>query len=183
MKSWLYKARPTTLIEWLVVAAIIAILVALLTPQTKWASSGSVTIPVDVVVFNAHSATPIEGALVAIVWGPPATGEFELHEFQDHLSRGFSAIEEIGAKTSGAGIAAIVHEFRTGASHKRPISHAHTRWYWVIVSAEDYGSVAVPLRYESMTSNELSARGRLLAYVGLNRVGTDRVGTDRVGTE
>lgn len=173
MNSWLLKAHPKTLIEWLVIAAIVAILVAVVVPQPKWASSGSVTIPVDVVVFDARSATPIEGAFVAIVWAPPATGEFELHEYFDRLSSGFSAINKIVAKTNGAGIATIDREFRTGASHKRPISHAHTSWYWVLVSADDYGSVAVPLRYESITSKELKALGRLPAYVGLARVRTE----------
>ncbi|MEQ9410675.1 MAG: hypothetical protein RIK87_23260 [Fuerstiella sp.] len=167
MKFRLLKARPKTLLEWLVVAAIVAILAALLIPPAKWASSGSVTIPVDVVVFDAHSAKPIEGAFVAIVRAPPASGEFELNEYQEGLSNGFSAIHEIGVQTDVSGLATIDQEFRTGANHERPISHAHTRWYWVLVSADDYGSVAVPLRYESMATKELKTQGRFPAYVGL----------------
>ena len=173
MKSWLLKARPKTLVEWLVVAAIVAILAALLIPPAKWASSGSVTIPVDVVVFDAQSAKPIEGAFVAIVWAPPATGEFELHEYQERLSSGFAAIEEIGPQTNDAGLVIIDQEFRTGANYERPTPYAHTRWYWLLVSAKGYGSVAVPLRYESMASKDLKAMGRLPAYVGLIRQRTE----------
>ncbi|GAB5445111.1 MAG: hypothetical protein Fues2KO_54600 [Fuerstiella sp.] len=173
MKVWLLKARPRTPVEWLAIAAVFAILVAILISETKWASSGSVIIPVDVEVFDAYSATPIEGAFVAIVWAPPATSEFELHEYRDKLSNGFSAINETGVQTNVAGRATIDQQFRTGANHKMPIAHVHTRWYWVLVSAADYGSVSVPLRYESMTSKDLKAMGRLPAYVGLTRLRTE----------
>lgn len=167
MKSWLQKALPITLIEWLVITAVVAFFVAILIPRTKWASSGSVTIPVDVVVFDVHSATPIEGALVAIVLALPATDEFELHEYQDRLSNGFSAIQDIGVQTDLFGLATIDQEFRTGASHERQDSHAHTRWYWLLVEAENFGSVAIPLRYESMSTQSIIGDYRLPAYVGL----------------
>jgi hypothetical protein len=173
MKVWLLKARPRTPVEWLAITAVFAILVAILISETKWASSGSLMIPVDVEVFDADSATPIEGAFVAIVWAPPATSEFERHQYRDQLSNGFSSIKETGVQTDVAGRATIDQKFRTGANHDRPIAQAHTRWYWVLVSAADYGSVAVPLRYESMTSKDLKAVGRLPAYLGLTRLKTE----------
>lgn len=173
MMSRLLRGRRFTLIQWLVVAAVAAIMVAMFVPGTKWASSGAVTIPVDVLVFDPQAAAPIEGALVAIVWAPPATGEFEVAKYQSDLSEGFSAIEEIGSRTNREGVATIPHEFRTGANHERPASYAHTRWYWLLVAAEGYGSVAVPLRYESMVTKELKTQGRLPAYVGLTRTNSE----------
>ncbi len=169
MRTFLQKVWPKTLIEWLILIAIVAILVALLLPPVKWASSGSVTIPVDIVVFDAMTAAPIEGADVAIVWAPPATGEFQLHEYTERISPGLQAMDGIAATTNDSGMATIDHEFRTGANYERPQTHAHTRWYWLLVSADGYGTVAVPLRYESMTSAELRRQGRLPAYVGLVR--------------
>lgn len=167
MSSSTMEILPWTLRMWLVMAAVSILLIALLLPQPKWASSGTVTIPVEIHVFDVHSAKPIEGAIVSIIWSPPANGEFELHEYQERLSSGFLAIKETGMKTNDAGIAVIQQELKTGANHERPTSHAHTRWYWLLVTADDYGGVAVPLRYESLPTQELKEMESLPAYVGL----------------
>jgi hypothetical protein len=170
MTTWLKKAYPKTLIGWLTLIAMVAVLVAVIIPEAKWGSSGSVTIPVDVVVFDALTAKPIEGAYVAIVWASRATSEVELQRHKANLSGGLSVIERIGTKTDHAGLATIDHEFGTGANYKHPQSHADTSSYWLIVSADGYGSAAVPLRYQTMTTKALREQGRLPAYVGLSRV-------------
>ncbi len=167
---------PKTLIEWLAVVAIIAILIALLVPPVQWASSGSIRIPVQVVVFNPETGEAVQDARVAIVRGLPAGEEFSLADHRERLSGlkellaagDIGALNgSVGAGTGSDGTVTLDVEFRTEASHKNPVPRAHTRWYWVLVSADRHGTVAVPLRYESLTTKQLREQKTLLAYVGL----------------
>jgi hypothetical protein len=166
---------PKTLIEWLVVAAIAAVLIALLVPPVQWAD-GSIKVPVKVVVFNPETGQPVQDARVAIVRGLPASEEFSLADHRERLS-GLRELlvagdlgtlnGSVGAGTGRDGTVTLDVEFRTGASHRNPVPRAHTRWYWVLVSADRCGTVAVPLRYESLTTKQLREQQTLSAYVGL----------------
>lgn len=157
--------------EWTVLAVIAVVLAALLVPDAEWASSGTLRMPVRVVVFDAETAAPIAGATVALVRAPPPTAEFELTEYRDRFSWTWLAVDrgEILTRTLTDGCVTIPTAFTTGASHRNPESRAHTRWQWVLVAADGYGRVAIPLRYESMKSNELRREGTLTTAVGLAR--------------
>ncbi|MCA9021479.1 MAG: hypothetical protein KDA74_15125, partial [Planctomycetaceae bacterium] len=67
MLSWLKRSAPKTLIEWLILIAVITVLIALLFPEAQWISSGSLTVPVEITVFDSESGEPIENASVLIV--------------------------------------------------------------------------------------------------------------------
>jgi hypothetical protein len=171
MRLQLSTALPKTVLEWLIIAVIIAIIVLLLLPASEWASSGTINVPVHVVVFDGETASPISDAVVAIIWAPPATGDFALERYHEYFSAAWKSMAagKMGVSTGPDGSITIDFEFRTGASHVNPEPRAHTRWYWLLVSAEDYGAVAVPLRYDSMTTKSLRQQKSLPAYVGLVR--------------
>ena len=57
-------------VEWLVVFAIIALLVALLTPAVPWGGSGDIDLPIRVKVLDVSEGRPIGKARVAILNGP-----------------------------------------------------------------------------------------------------------------
>jgi Tfp pilus assembly protein FimT len=61
-----WRFRWPTLIELLAVVAIIAVLIAVIVPATQWASSGSMHLPVNVLVFDADQNLPIANASVTI---------------------------------------------------------------------------------------------------------------------
>lgn len=151
--------RPT-LTEFLVVITITLILIALILPSVKWASSGSIQLPVRIVVFDAARARPIVGAKVAILWAPPLVGERTIEEYRDRFPD--DLFEDLGAE----GTVVVDHEFRTGGSHRRP-AHAHLRWYWVMVVAEGYNGVVIPVRHESQPTAFLRDQKELLVTIGL----------------
>ena len=162
-------ALPKTLLEWLIIAVIIAILVALVLPDSEWASSGTIVVPVHVVVFDGGTALPIADAVVGIVRAPPASGDFALDEYREPFSSAWSAMAkgEFGSRTGADGSVTIEFEFPTGASHVNPEPRARTRWYWLLVSSDGYGAAVVPLRYESISTKSLREQRILQAYVGL----------------
>ncbi|MDB5347022.1 MAG: hypothetical protein JWP89_5399 [Schlesneria sp.] len=71
------------------------------------------------------------------------------------------------ATTNEKGVAVIEHEFSTGASHRRPVSHAHLNFNWVRVEAKGYGGAIVPVRDESQPTAALRKQGEVLVKVGL----------------
>ena len=168
---------PKTWIEWLVVVAIVAVLVALVVPETKWAADGSIDIPVRVHVFDAETMRPIQGARVAVVRGPVALEGASLGEHQDDFSRAWATIldGQHGDTTSADGIATIDYSFHTSASYKtsesirNPTMRAHVRSHWIFVASEFHDRVAVPLRYQSIPTKSLREEGVLPAFVGLVR--------------
>lgn len=159
--------RPT-LTEFLVVITITLILIALILPSVKWASSGSIQLPVRIVVFDAARARPIEGAQVAILWAPPLVGERKIEEYRDRFPA--DLFEDLAAEdrhlTGAEGTVVVDHEFQTGGSHRRPV-HAHLRWYWVMVVAEGYNGVVIPVRHESQQTAFLRDQKELLVTIGL----------------
>jgi hypothetical protein len=175
MRFTLANLLPNTLIQWLVLIAIVTVVIALLVPPARWASSGDIEIPVRIVVFDAATSEPIEEASVAIVRAMPPMDQADPAEYHEHFLVAWERLSEgtIGSMTDTDGSAIIVVQFSTGASHTNPTPRAHLRGHWIIVSAGEYGSVAVPLRYESMTTKSLREQQPLPAYVGLMRHSTD----------
>ncbi|SFI09451.1 hypothetical protein [Planctomicrobium piriforme] len=165
-----------TRLEWVVVVVIIAILIALLVPQTKWVSSGTLRLPVRVIAFNSKDATPIAGADVTIFRAPPV---FDLNSLREDFDRyhidpdlkGYSGtISTVDQGfTDADGVVVIEYEFRTGASHVRPAPYAHTNFAWIQIQANGYGTVVVPVRHESMPTKILKERGELIVPVGMGR--------------
>ena len=75
-----------TNLEWIVIAGIIAVLIALLAPQARWVSDGSIRLPVRVFVFDAADRdTPIANAKIAIFPGPVASEPQTLAEMQAQM--------------------------------------------------------------------------------------------------
>jgi hypothetical protein len=118
------RLAEITGLEWIVIVAIVAVLIALLYPQTQWVSDGSIRLPVRVIVFASEHGTPISGAKVMVSRGPWAKDPKALDELRDRF-----ASEPIGdlpqkyfATTDEKGVAVIEHEFLTGASHRRPVT-------------------------------------------------------------
>ncbi len=161
--------RKQTLLEWVVIVAILAVLIALLTPATKWASSGDLRLPVKVFVFDAIQCTPISNAKVTVFRATPVGDSASLAEWQDHFKIGpISELpHQFWATTDAQGIAVVDYEFRTGASHKRPVTHAHVNFAWVRVEADGFGGAAIPVRHESQPSSVLKQQGEILVQIGL----------------
>lgn len=169
MRDAISKVLPRNVIEWLIFATVVAILVALILPGVEWAASGEIDVPVRVVVFDALKTLPIEDARIDIVRALPADADFDVSELHNSIAARLAELEsgDAIAKTDSKGSATIVSNFTTGASHTRPKAHAHMNWYWVLVSAKGYGSVAVPLRYESIPTEQLREQEFLPVSVGL----------------
>lgn len=157
--------------EWTVLVLIALALAALLVPSPQWAASGTMRVPVRVVVFDAETGAPIAGALVAIVRAPPVTREFAPTESTELFSAWWLAFDrgQILMRTLADGAVTIPTEFTTGFSDKNPEPRAHTRWQWVLVQADGYGRVAAPLRHESMTTESVRREGTLTTAVGMGR--------------
>lgn len=163
------RLRRLTLIEWLMIVTILAILAALLLPPVQWVSDGDIRIPVRVFVFDAKAAKPLSQAHVIIFRAPPLTDAKLLSEFPERYDpaqpeRLYGVFE--GA-TGADGMAVIESTFSVSASHRNPVPQAHTSWAWVAVQAKGYGSVVVPVSYESQPTAELRKRGELPVTVGL----------------
>lgn len=149
--------------------AVLAVLIALLTPATKWASSGDLRLPVKVFVFDANQCTPISNAKVTVFRAFPVGDQTSLAEWQDQFK--MSPITDLPQKfwatTDSHGIAVVDFEFRTGASHNRPVSHAHVNFAWVRVEADGFGGAAIPVRHDSQPSSVLKQQGEILVQIGL----------------
>lgn len=158
-----------TNLEWIVIAGIIAVLIALLAPQTQWASSGSIRLPVRVFVFDTGDSLPVAGANAMVIGGPSAANPDALAELHDRVvSEPMANLpKQYYATTDANGVAVIEHEFSTGASHKRPVSHAHLNFTWVRVEAPGYSSVVVPVWHESQPTALLRKQGEIPVQVGL----------------
>ncbi len=162
--------RRPTLIEGLVVMAIICVAVALLLPPVQWASSGDITVPVRVIVFDAAQGTPISGAQVLVVRSPPTEVPSFMTDLQERVPHRIADYpEDRRSVTDSSGQAIIQYSFRTGAGNQHPIPSAHLSFYWGSVLAPGYGGSVTPVRYESVPTAELRKRGELVVPVGLLR--------------
>lgn len=166
--SWRLRIRRPSLLESVVSVLIIVVAILLLLPG-QWVADGSIEVPVRVRVFDAVEARPIRDAQVAIVRAPPAIPNFAIDEYRGRFSREYldHLQRESPHLTGEDGTVAIRHEFNTSASHKNPEFRAHLAWGWVVVSAEGYGTVVVPVRYESQPTRVLREQGEVFVAVGL----------------
>jgi len=160
--------RRLTVVEWLVILAIVSVLTALIVPETQWASDGRIEFPVRVVVFDAEKAQPISGAEVALTHLSPVT---EVDKIPNPVPRNFlnDLPEDRRHRTGDDGSVTINYNFNTGASNRSPRPRAHLRWEWVIVRAKGYGTVVIPVRHDSMETKALRELGELIVPVGLMR--------------
>jgi hypothetical protein len=159
--------RKLTVVEWLVVIAIAVVLVVLLIPGAKWASSGDIQFPVRVFVFDASHGTPIENARVGIFYGLyPQDSKF-VEENRDWYAPKDRIRDSDYGTTSAGGTVVITYKFMTGANYVRPATHAHLHGTWVHVQAEGYGGVVVPVRHDSLATATLREQKELLVPVGL----------------
>lgn len=159
--------RPK-LSEWLAIFAIVAVLIALLLPQVKWVADGDLNLPVKILVFDAVTAKPIADAKVVLFRASPWGDDKFLNEFGEGFTR--DLIEDSNqsqAVTDANGEAEIPFRFSTGASHRRPISHAHTSFVWAAVRADGYGGSVVQLRPESVPTQQLRQQKELRVAIGL----------------
>lgn len=160
--------RPKILVS-LSAVMVIAILVALAIPYIPWTSSGTIRFPVRVFVFDATQRTPIAEAKVTVFRSPPVLGPNSLgQEGRTYRPDGAAAVDDVvSAATDSDGMAVIDFRFHTSANNSRPLPEAHTRWAWVEVQADGYGTVVVPVRHDSMPTAEMRKLGELLVPVGL----------------
>lgn len=156
-----------TLVEWLVVIAIVAVMVAMLLSGEQWASSGSIRFPVRVLVFDAAHGTPIANARIGIFRARPLYDSKSLEEERDRYDPKNRIRNTDYGTTDADGTVVIEHEFTTGANHLRPATHAHLGRAWVHVLAEGYGGVVVPVRHDSQPTATLREQKELVVPVGL----------------
>lgn len=153
--------KKLTRMELAVISAIICVLVALIVPQGKWASSGDITIPVQVVVFDPVTAKPVVRARVAISRFRWAFDRNDMPQAQNLL------VDAPRHATDDAGFVTIEHKFSTGANYERPVTHAHLNGAWVIVDADGYGQVLVPINNTSFPAGELRKWGKVVVPICL----------------
>lgn len=162
----LRKLKAMTLIEWLIVIATVAILVALLLPPVKWASSGTFELVVRLYVFDAVTGKPIVGARAGIREGPAmidSPGQDE--EF--HLRLMEKDSEFLAAETDIRGIVSLQHEFRSGASYQHPKASAWLPGAWIFLTAQGYGGVLIPVSDDSREVERIRARNGIFIPMGL----------------
>jgi len=139
--------KKLTKLEWVVVALIVVVLVALLNSQAQWAGSGSRVMPVLVDVFDAASGKPIIGAKVTVMPGSSAYAGFEFrHQFWPEIHESTDDRIQHGV-TNETGQVRLEHEFPTSSGPSGV--WVSLRRGWVCVTAHDYGAVVVPVRYDS----------------------------------
>jgi hypothetical protein len=163
-----YLRRPT-IIQSLLVTAIVAVAIALIVPGVQWAASGDIRFPVRVLVFDAVHGKPIADAHVAIFRALPLLSSKSLEEDGAlYDPRKLDQISRVDRGATGADGTVIINiEFHTGANHERPTMYAHLRGTWVHVQAEGFGEVVVPIRHESLPTATLRKLKELVVPVGL----------------
>lgn len=149
--------------------AIIVALVAILLPTIQWAASGHIQLPVRVLVFDAVRGRPIANAHVGIFRALPLDDLKSLQGRQDEYRPRKHVPGDDCVKTSDDGAAVINYEFATGANHERPTMYVHLTDVWVNVAAEGYGSIVVPVRYESAPRATLQKQKEIVVSIGLIR--------------
>ncbi|MBS0264218.1 MAG: hypothetical protein JSS02_19935 [Planctomycetes bacterium] len=164
--AWL-RLRMPTLIELLAIIAIVAVIAALLIPPAKWGGSGSIRIPVRVLVFDASRGTPIANARVAMFYAPPLHDMKWLEESPDLYDSTNRARHDGVGTTDADGAAVIEYEFATLASYNNPTWRARLQSAWVHVQADGFGGAVIPVRYESEPTAKLRDQKELLVTIGL----------------
>ena len=160
--------RQLTRLEWVVIAVIVSGLMAILLPQIQSAASGDIDLPVRILVFDASTGRAIAGAKVAIVNGPRWSADASLYEPQELPSPGKA--EFIASKpplTRADGTVTITHRFSTNSSDRNPVALANLARGWVIVLADGYGGITVPVCCVAMPTPRLRELQELQLPIGL----------------
>ncbi|WP_437201023.1 hypothetical protein [Planctomicrobium sp. SH664] len=162
-----WKWRRPTLTEWLLVIAILSVVAAILVPPVKWGASGSITIPVRVIVFDAREGRPLEKATVSLLRYSP---DFKKGEYPPLPSSLFEELRSTGEfRTDSAGSVTISQTWRTEANHNSPDPFVILVNQWVVVSAEGYAPVVTTLRHDTARTEALQRRGEILVGIGLTK--------------
>lgn len=161
--------RNLSIAEWCIAGVIILTCVIMLVPSPEWASSGTMTCPVEVLVFNVKDGSPIESAKVDILRIPLSSTEHTSLEYAENFSGVIRVIEqnEFAQTTSAQGIALFNMEFNTSASHKNPKTSASTELFTVLVSTKNFGTMITPLRYQSTPIEHMKVGDKINFRIGL----------------
>lgn len=155
------RNRPKTLLEWLVIIAILIVLIALWFAPVTWVSDGTITLPVHVRVFDPTSGAPISNAKVGVLRYRTISGTDDIEPLETDLAH------IIRNPTNAAGSVSIDQMFYTNASDRNPIPRAHLSGVWVIVEADGYHRALLTVGNVSVPTAELRKRGEILVPVGL----------------
>ena len=164
-----------TVLDWVIVVAIIGVLIALLVPDAQWVSDGEIDVPVRVLVFDAKQAVPIPNARAVIARATFWVDDDFLKDFHERfpdietlerdLNDGLKGLGQ--GQTSEDGSVTIPFRFRTNASNKNPETKAHVGWAWIAVRAEGYAGVVIPVGNESVPTKKLRQQKELRVPIGL----------------
>lgn len=176
MKERFLNRRPS-LIEVLLVVAVAAALLAILTPPARWASSGSREVAVRVHVFDAETGQPIEGARIELTTQSSpgrSISEGQWPRFPAGRDRDDSRNEgrkpSMGgtvAKSAKDGSARVHETFPTSASHVHPEPHVDLSRGWIIVTSTGYGGAVIPLRHETLPAAVVGRGNEIPVSIGL----------------
>lgn len=168
------RLRPGRMF-WLLCLALVALLVVYVIPLIPWATNGTFSCPVRVFAFDATQRTPIAKATVSVFRSPPVLGPNSLAaEGRNYRAeRVEQPADAVHGTTDSDGMAVVNFEFQTSANNTRPAPEAHTRWVWVEVHAEGYGTTIVPVRHDSTKIADIQKLGELLVPVGFAAKGAE----------
>lgn len=185
MIAFFHRFIPTkkpTKLELAIIVVIVVVLIALLLPSVQGVWDGDRVLPVLVEVYDASTGHPIVGARVMIFRHQmPSVGdrvhlEADSHEWMwDNSKHGI---------TDAEGLVRLEHKFDASGKHdgRKSIS----AWLFlykarVCVTANSYGGVIVPVRYEATPLKVFNSEGRwrdVYVTVGLFPHGAARAEPD-----
>jgi hypothetical protein len=164
--------RKLSAVEWLVVITTAIIVLGLIFSPVHWASSGTIRIPVRVLVFDPTSGKGIAKAQVSLYRAYSLTDSSSAEDRGGQYDpRPFDQNPDVASGlTDAEGIFVVDFEFQTGANHQRPAAHAKVSRVWVHARAEGYGGVVVPVRPESQPVTGLKEQGQIFVPIGLMKI-------------
>lgn len=162
-----HPSRTQRLINIAIVCCLASIVVALLLPETQWASTGQINATIQVIVTDVKTQTFVENASVEIIKTSWLSEDYDAKSVASTMQTPQTNQAQTH-KTDENGQVLLTQTFSTGASHRNPLSRADTSRYSALVSHQSYGCVAIPLRY-SPTPTEQLKQSPLRVVVGLSK--------------
>lgn len=158
-----------TRLELLVTVLILAILAAILLPAAQWGASGSLDVPVRVMVFDAQQGKPLPFAEVYLFRAGPVVDANSLREHHVDFQASIESLQANGQVvfTDAEGIATFSVSFMTEANHHQPEAYLWSPRPWVYVRAGGFGSSVTPLWYGRQLARPLRQAGEFRVSVGL----------------